>query len=162
MVSQTVEYALHAMTYLASMGGAAVNSRRIAGQTRIPHGYLSKVMRDLVVAELISSFRGPGGGFTLARDPSSITILDIVNAVEPMERTKEFLTGDPLHSSLSALRGRIKGALESIEDSLRSTTLAELLEPVPPLCRPKARRPSLPDEHRARQIGLAPQQPDAR
>lgn len=135
MLSQTVEYALRAMTYLGSMGGSAVSSRCIASQTHVPPGYLSKVMRDLVVARLVSSSRGPGGGFTLAKDPFSITILDIVNAVEPIETIKECQPGHPLHTSLNVLRGRIDGALENIENSLRSTTLAELLEPLPPMGR---------------------------
>lgn len=132
MLSQTVEYALRAMTYLGSKNGAAVNSQCIALQTKVPPGYLSKVMRDLVVARLVSSSRGPGGGFVLAKSPSAITILDIVNAVEPIERIRECPQGNPLHTSLCALHGRIDRAIENIENSLRATTLGELLDPSPP------------------------------
>ncbi len=128
MLSQTVEYALRAMMYLGSLDGTAVNSQTIAAQTRVPPGYLSKVMRDLVVAGLVSSFRGPNGGFVLARPPERITILDVVSAVDPIVRIRECPVGNPLHKTLCSLHQRLDDALAAIERTFRETTLAEMLE----------------------------------
>lgn len=132
MLSQTVEYALRAMMYLASADGDAISSERIAANTQVPPGYLSKVMRDLVLAHLVTSFRGPRGGFVLAEAPASITILDVVNAVDPIRRIKQCPLGKPEHHNLCALHQRIDAALAEIESTFRATTLGELLAPTIP------------------------------
>lgn len=127
MFSQTVEYAMRAMVFLASLEGESASSERIAENTRVPPGYISKVMRDLVVGGLVSSQRGPKGGFTLARRSSDITILDIVNAVDPIRRIRSCPLGNPLHVDLCPLHRRLDDALAHIEKTLASTTLGEII-----------------------------------
>lgn len=127
MFSQTVEYALRAMLHLASLERTAVNSETIAAQTHVPAGYLSKVMRDLVVAGLVHSFRGPHGGFALSRPPEQITILDVVNAVDPMVSTLRNPLGGPLRGKLCTLHRRLDDAVADIERALKCTTLAQVL-----------------------------------
>ena len=127
MLSQTVEYALRAMMFLVSLDGAPVTSERIAAHTRVPPGYLSKVMRDLVVADLVSSFRGPGGGFVAARPAEAITILDVVNAVDPIRRIAKCPIDHPEHAQLCQLHQRLDDALAEMERAFRATTLAEVL-----------------------------------
>ena len=127
MFSQTVEYALRAMMYLATLDGAPESSERIAAQTRVPPGYLSKVMRDLVLAKLVGSFRGPGGGFVLAAGADAISILDVVRAVDPIRRIHRCPMGNPDHAELCPLHRRLDGALADIERAFRETTLAEML-----------------------------------
>ncbi|MBX3385028.1 MAG: Rrf2 family transcriptional regulator [Phycisphaeraceae bacterium] len=128
MISHTVEYALRAMSHLASIGDGAATSRSIARATRVPHGYLSKVMRSLVCAELVRSFRGPHGGFALARDPRNITLLDIVNAVDPIRRITCCPLDNPLHSRLCSLHRCLDDNLASIEQSFQRTTLGSVLD----------------------------------
>ncbi|MBX3408714.1 MAG: Rrf2 family transcriptional regulator [Phycisphaeraceae bacterium] len=129
MISQTIEYALRAMIYLSSLApGVASNSESIAARTKVPHGYLSKVLRDLVVAELVSSQRGPNGGFSLAKPASEISMLDIVNAVDGIQRIKRCPLGNPAHIDLCPLHRRLDNALAAIEQDFAQTTLAEVLE----------------------------------
>lgn len=129
MLSQTVEYALRAMLHLASHPeGTSFNSESIAERTKVPKGYLSKILRDLVVAELIRSQRGPNGGFTLARKPSRISILDVVNAVDPIVRMKKCPLGNPAHVKLCPLHRRLDDAVGMIEHEFAGTTLADLVE----------------------------------
>lgn len=128
MLSQTVEYALRAMVHLAALEpGHSVNSQSIAGRTRIPHGYLSKILRDLVVADLVRSQRGPNGGFTLARLAEKISLLDVINAVDPIARITKCPLGNPAHLKLCPLHSRLDRAIATIEQEFRQTTLAELL-----------------------------------
>lgn len=127
MVSQSVEYALRAMSHLAAQSQAAATSEVIARATRVPHRYLSKIMRDLVCARLVKSFRGPRGGFTLARDASTITVLDIVNAVDPIRRIDCCPIGDPSHTCLCPLHRCLDDALAHIEDSFRHARLSTVL-----------------------------------
>ena len=128
MLSLTVEYALRAMTNLASLPpGEAANSESIAAQTKVPHGYLSKVLRSLTVAELIVSRRGPNGGFTLALAPSRISMLDVVNAVEPLKRITKCPLGNPGHLALCPLHSRLDNAIALIEREFAETSLAEVI-----------------------------------
>lgn len=132
MISQRVEYALRAMSHLASLGEAAATSGDIARSTRVPHGYLSKVLRSLVCAELVRSFRGRHGGFTLARDPRTISLLDIVSAVDPIRRVTCRPLDHPMHLRLLALHRCLDDTQELIERSLRGTTLGGVLDSVNP------------------------------
>src|SRR5436305_1939367 len=128
MFPQTVEYALRATLYLASLGGKPASSERIAEHTCVPAGYLSKVMRDLVVSGLVKSFRGPSGGFVLSQAPEDFTILDVVNAVAPMQRILKCPLGKPHHIKLCPLHQRLDNAIASIEKSFGETTIAEVME----------------------------------
>ena len=68
IVNQTAEYALRAMASLARADGA-LTAEELSAQASVPVHYLAKVMRQLVVAGLVSARRGRGGGFRLARSP---------------------------------------------------------------------------------------------
>lgn len=129
MLSQTVEYALRSMVHLASLPPeTAHNSEVIAQRTSVPRGYLSKILRDLVVARLIRSRRGPNGGFTLARAPEDISILDVINAVDPFERIRDCPLGNPAHVQLCPLHRRLDDSMALIESEFDRTALSELVE----------------------------------
>jgi Rrf2 family protein len=128
MLSQTVEYALRAMSRLAGPGSPPASSRALARATRVPQSYLSKIMRDLVQARLVRSFRGPNGGFVLARDAAAITVLDIVNAVDPIRRTTACPLDDPAHTTLCPLHRCLDDVLAQIERTFGNATLAAVTE----------------------------------
>src|SRR5215207_872981 len=97
MISQTVEYALRAVVYLADCGDEPRTTQQIAGVTHVPPAYLSKVLQGLSKARLVRSQRGLHGGFTLAVDPEQLTIWDVVDAVEPLQRIRECPLGLKAH-----------------------------------------------------------------
>lgn len=130
MLSQTTEYALRAVMHLSTLPREqAATSQVIADHTQVPKGYLSKVLRDLVVAGVVTSVRGPSGGFILARPPEAITILDVVNAVDPIKRIDKCPLGNPAHVNLCPLHRRLDQAIASVERGFRETTLDDLREP---------------------------------
>jgi Rrf2 family protein len=141
MFSQTAEYALRAVVYLAAQGGEPRTAQQIAEVTRVPAGYLSKVMQALSRAGLVHSQRGLGGGFTLAVAPAGLTVLDVVQAVDPIRRIKSCPLGLKGHVNLCPLHRRLDQAIALVEKALRESSIAELLaEPSPkkgipiPLC----------------------------
>jgi len=80
MLTQTATYALRAMGYLASRNGdGPILSQTIAEEMEIPKNFLSKIMHQLVRANLVRSIRGTNGGFELAREPSSIKMVEVVS-----------------------------------------------------------------------------------
>ncbi len=128
MVSQTVEYALRAMSHVAVLNGLPATCESIARTTRVPRSYLAKIMRGLVNAQLVQSFRGPKGGFVLARAPHEISLLDIVNAVDPIRRIIHCPLDNPRHLSLCPLHQCLDDALAHIEQRFDAATLAGVLE----------------------------------
>jgi len=128
MLSQTVEYALRAATFLATSPQEPRTVEQIAEATRVPMAYLAKVMQALVRGRIVSSRRGVGGGFTLLRDAASIRILEVVQAVDPIQRITTCPLGLASHGTrLCPLHRRLDQAIAAMEKAFASTTLAEVL-----------------------------------
>jgi Rrf2 family nitric oxide-sensitive transcriptional repressor len=138
MFSKTVEYALRAVVYLAQDPSTPRTAEEIAGKTKVKQAYLSKVLQSLCNKGLVRSQRGLGGGFTLAKDPDHLNLLEVVNAVDPINRIKSCPLELSAHGThLCPLHRRVDNALKMVEDAFRKTTLAEILaEPSKsvPLC----------------------------
>jgi Rrf2 family protein len=138
MFSQTVEYALRAVVQLAYVAPKACTTAELASVTRVPSAYLAKVLQSLVKAGIVTSQRGVGGGISLGRDASNLTILDIVTAVDPIRRIKTCPLDLATHGTkLCPLHRRMDSALAQVEQAFRSTTLSEVLgdaSRIKPLC----------------------------
>lgn len=128
MFSQTVEYALRAVIHLAHEAPAGRTTAQIAQATRVPKEYLSKILQGLSKKGIVMTQRGVGGGVSLARKPAELTILDVVNAVEPIERFRTCPLNLPNHGpNLCPLHKRMDAAMATVEAALRGSTLAEVL-----------------------------------
>lgn len=138
MLSQTVEYALRAAVYLADYAPQPRTTQQIAAATKVPQAYLAKILQQLNRAGLVRSQRGSGGGVALAKESRQITILEVVAAVEPVQRIKTCPLGLLTHGvRLCPLHSRLDGAMAMVEKAFGQTTLAEILaEPSgsAPLC----------------------------
>jgi Rrf2 family protein len=124
--------------HLASEAPHGRTTDQVATATRVPRAYLSKVLQSLRRAGLVHSQRGIGGGMTLTKSPAELTILEVVNAVEPIQRIRTCPLGLAAHGvHLCPLHSRLDNALSLVEDAFRNSTLAEVLaEPSTsiPLC----------------------------
>jgi Rrf2 family protein len=127
MISQTAEYALRAIVYLADENTAPQTTQQIAEVTRVPAGYLAKVMQGLSRAGLVHAQRGLHGGFSLAVSADDLTVLDVVQAVDPLRRIKHCPLGIDGHQSLCPLHRRLDNAVAMVEKALGDTTIATLL-----------------------------------
>ena len=138
MLSQTVEYALRAVTFMATSPKAAHTVDRIAEATHVPVAYLAKVMQQLVRGRIVASRRGVGGGFMLVKQPEKLRILEVVQAVDPIQRITTCPLGIAAHGKkLCPLHRRLDNALAEMERAFSASTLAEILaEPSKsiPLC----------------------------
>ena len=128
MISQTAEYALRAAVALAVQPNEPMLTRDLATVTKVPAGYLSKVLQMLGRAGLVESRHGVGGGFVLARPVERITMYDVVQAVDPIQRIRTCPLALTNHGvKLCPLHTRLDNAMRTVEDAFRETTLAELL-----------------------------------
>ncbi len=133
-LSQTVEYALRAMSQLAiSAADVTVKAAILSEEADVPQHYLSKIMRKLVEAKLVIATKGPGGGFRLARPREAIRFLDIMSAVEVLLEPDRCAFGwgrcnplepCPMHPSFSRLN-------DEMWKWATTTTLADIRSPSP-------------------------------
>lgn len=124
MITQTAEYALRAVVFLADQDAPRTTSV-IAQHTQVPAGYLAKVMQGLSKAGLVHSQRGLHGGFVLLTPAAQLTVLEVVNAVEPIRRYHECPLG--IHGKhLCPLHRKLDDAAKSIEELFGDTTIADL------------------------------------
>jgi Rrf2 family protein len=128
VISQTAEYALRSVVYLGSQVGQPVTTQRIAAATQVPAGYLSKVLQALGRAGLVDAQRGLKGGYALARPLDELTVLDVINAVDPLERITRCPLGLAAHGGhLCALHRRLDQAIATVESLYGQTTIEQLL-----------------------------------
>jgi Rrf2 family protein len=130
MISQTAEYALRAVVCLGTAPDhRPLTAQVIAGKTLVPAGYLSKVLQGLGRAGLVESQRGLRGGFVLARGLDEISVLDVVNAVDPIKRIRHCPLNLVTHGTrLCPLHRRLDEAIAQVEALFKGTTIAEFFE----------------------------------
>jgi Rrf2 family protein len=130
MLSVTAEYALRAVVYLAIHRGRPATGREIAAGTNSPARYMSRVLRDLTSAGLLKAYRGPSGGFELARSPEQVSVLDVVNVVDPIRRINTCPLGIASHGpNLCRLHERLDESIASLERVLSTSPITDLLKP---------------------------------
>ena len=138
MSSRTAEYALRAVVMLGSKAGSPRTTQQIAEQTQVPSGYLSKVLQALGRAGVVEAQRGLYGGFVLARPLNELTILDVINAIDPLERIERCPLGLAEHGDrLCPLHRHIDQGIAEMEAIFRGTTIGQLLaeqDASQPLC----------------------------
>lgn len=115
-----------------------MTTEAIAKQTRVPPGYLSKVLQSLNKAGVVDSRRGLRGGYELTRPPEELTLLDVINAVDPLKRITRCPLALTAHRrQLCSLHKRLDEGIAGVEALFKGTTIAELLaeaNPSKPLC----------------------------
>lgn len=109
MITKSSEYALRAIVLLGDSLVAVLSADEIASKTKIPRRYLHRVLQGLAHAGIVRSKPGPGGGYELARNVSALTILDVVNAVSPVERIHSCPLGLDSHRKLCPLHAELVG-----------------------------------------------------
>src|SRR6056297_785520 len=119
MFSASCHYGLQAMFYIAyhCQEGCNIELKEIAEERNIPKHFLSKILQQLVKEKLLCSMKGPHGGFRLSRDAETITLIDIVEAIDGVEIFDECGIGlrqcaeaepCPIHDDFKTLREQVK------------------------------------------------------
>lgn len=137
MLSKTAEYALRTVACLANDPNQPESAEHLAQQTKVPRRYLHAVLQDLVRAGLVRSRSGPGGGYSLAGSAEKVTILDVVNAVSPVQRIRHCPLGLTSHTTLCPLHKELDRAYAVTEEAFARVTISQLLRSkssIVPLC----------------------------
>ena len=137
MLSKTAEYALRAVACMGKRPGQPASADLLANETKVPRRYLTRVLQDLASAGMVRSRPGPGGGYELDCETDELTILDVVNAVAPVERIRSCPLGLKTHTELCPLHAELDRAYAATEAAFAGVTIHELVEstsPIVPLC----------------------------
>lgn len=137
-ITNQVEYGMHCLLWLADCGEIKPSSRELADIQGISPSFLAKIFPKLEKANLVTASKGIGGGYQLAKAPSAITVLDVVDAIEgkkPLFDCQEIrgrcalFAGDPPHwatNGVCSIHAVMLQAEQSMRDTLAATSLADL------------------------------------
>jgi len=88
-LSKKVEYGLIAVRHMAAgKSGQTYTAKEIAENYNLPYELLAKVMQKLVHKGFVVSFQGANGGYVLARNPETITVSAVIEAIEESQSVK--------------------------------------------------------------------------
>ncbi len=129
MLSGTAEYALRAVVYIARHPSEPVRAAQLAEAIDVPRNYLSKILHELVKTGILKSTRGKRGGFQLATDPETLSLLRVVSLFDPLRGRRRCLLGRPECSDAHPcpVHHRWKSAAEEIARFFDETTVADVL-----------------------------------
>jgi Rrf2 family protein len=130
-LNATSQYAIRVMAYIAKNGNNNLCTAKIIAEVlTIPYKYLTKIMSELVEADILISIRGRDGGYKLANAPSEIKIIDILKVLEESfnnYHTDCFLgTGECDPENKCALHDQWVEPKKSILAMFKDTTLADI------------------------------------
>jgi Rrf2 family protein len=128
-LTKRADYAIRAVVALAAAGPAErLSVRRIAAERDIPVRFLPRVMADLVAATIVEGRTGRTGGYRLVRAADTITILQVIEAVEgDSRRTTCVLRGGPCQLSGTCDAHRVFAAThDAMLRELGASTFASL------------------------------------
>jgi len=135
--SKKCEYGLQAVLYLAAhMEKDNIPAEEIATKLSIPREFVSKILQNLTESGIVNSQKGKSGGFSIAKDPIRIKLIDIVTAIDGLSMFNSCVLGFPncspdnpcpLHDKWGELRSKAYEMLtnESL-DEFREKTLRKV------------------------------------
>ena len=129
ILRRNTDYALRAMVNLTShYGNEPISTRKIAFEEDISYQLACKLMQRLQKAKLVKSCMGANGGFTLNKEPSKISLLDVINAIQgpiSLNRCLLGMNACPKQKDCS-VRSKLVGLQDYISGYLTGITLDEL------------------------------------
>lgn len=128
MLTQTVDYALRISVCLALKAPTPQTADDLAQLTNVPRAYQAKVIQAMVRGGTARSKRGVGGGVTLTKPPEEMTLLEVINSVDPIKRLGTSPESDSQFDSLLlGLQRRYELALQAAEQVFSNATLADVV-----------------------------------
>jgi Rrf2 family iron-sulfur cluster assembly transcriptional regulator len=127
-ISDAVNLAFHAMMILATDPHARPMSvASMAKRLSVSENHLAKVMQRLHKIGLVTSKRGPKGGFTLGRPAGEIRLIDVYVSIEGPISKRECLLREPICDGSCCLLGGLLGSInDQVRRHLSETTLAQV------------------------------------
>ncbi len=135
MLSSSCKYALRAVIYLAcyTKENEKIGIKKISRDLDIPMPFLSKILQTLAKHKILSSTKGPNGGFGMGRVAEDIYLIDIVKIIDGLDFFNKCVIGVDYCSDLEspcALHSRYARYRDQIKSLFENATIADLVEDV--------------------------------
>ena len=128
-VSEAASIAFHTAFHLASSGNALVQKQTLADELNVSQEHLAKIIQRMARAGILETVRGPKGGCRLTPQASSMSLLQIFEAVEgPYQPLGCLLQKQICTGECCLLGGMLQKMSREIYEQLKSTTLREVAE----------------------------------
>lgn len=124
-ISEAASLALHASTMIASTPGRKISTRELAERLNASSSHLAKVMQRLSRARIVSSTRGPSGGFLLHSQAGETTLLDIYELFDGELEERVCIFQKPVCEGTNCIFGSL---LSKIRDDARATLITQKLK----------------------------------
>jgi len=132
-MTKQADYGIVLMSHMAGDAGRQFTAGELAGETSLPAPTASKILKILTRNGLLESHRGVKGGYSLARDTETITMAQIISALDGPIAITECIDDTPGECSqepLCSVRGNWQRINDAIRLALESITLAEMAQPL--------------------------------
>jgi Rrf2 family protein len=127
-ISEAVSLGIHACVIIAGHGADKTNVGKMAETLKASRAHLAKVMQRLVKAGLISSTRGPQGGFVLNNSPDRIRLKEIYEAIEGQLPEGECLFEKKVCGRANCPMGNLLRKInQEVNDYLTGTNIKDLI-----------------------------------
>lgn len=123
----SVEYGMRAVLYLAEKGSIC-SSREVADEMSIPRDYLIQLAQLLRNAGIVHARPGKNGGYSLAKDASEISMLDIFNALQNDRLRAERKEAEDASDLLQDITAACSALEREMEEYMSSITLQNMIE----------------------------------
>jgi Rrf2 family protein len=140
VIRRNTEYAIRALVHLADNREAIASAWEIAGSQDVPVEFLQKILQNFVKRGIVDSHRGAQGGFSLAKEPGEVTLLEVVETMQgKLAMNRCFLGRDgcprapncPLKQNWLQMEGQIAShmagiTLQDLVDQVRESSRFEV------------------------------------
>lgn len=133
-MSRLADYGVVVMTHIANRADVLLSGPEIAADLKLPAPTVSKVLKSLGQAGLLTSYRGVKGGYALAMGPEEISVADIIAAVEGPIALTECIDDAPGACGIESFcptRRNWRIINDVVRDALSRVSLAEMMSPFP-------------------------------
>ena len=137
-LSRMADYGMVLMVELARSGARNATAVELARATVLPQPTVSKLLKQLSAAALLTSRRGASGGYGLARDAADISVAEIISALDGPIALTECMTHDGIVCEIEALcptQTNWRRINDALVNAMESVSLADMARPSTPVAR---------------------------
>ena len=130
LITRNTDYAIRAIIYMADKEKELTTATELVKVLKIPRQFLRGILQELGRKKFVKSYKGIGGGFKLAKRPSSIYIKDVAEAFQGAFRLNECFLGKSIcpNRKCCALKKKIDNIEKHVISEISSITISDLLK----------------------------------
>ncbi len=130
LITRNTDYAMRSLCHIAGRGGVSVSATEMVSALKIPRPFLRKLLQTLSAEGILRSFKGQGGGFSLAKRPQDVPLTDLVRIFQGTVELNQCIFKKKIcpNRKTCVLRKEIQMIEKDVIERLHGITIASLLQ----------------------------------